>query len=127
MSFLIISPKNLLSIDLEIRKGITILFQETIDKKVLFFCQNLGFKDVIELRQNEDYQIDKNFSVLCNPYENGDSYALFHVENYKILNLNDCVIDSNYKANEIFQNVGAVDLLLTQFGFASKIGNELDL
>ena len=43
------SPLNLKKIPPEIRKNITILFQKTKDRKVVKFCHDLGFGEVIEI------------------------------------------------------------------------------
>src|SRR3569832_1403001 len=47
------SPPSLARIPLDYRKNITILFQETIDGKVLEFCRKLEFKTLIALEENK--------------------------------------------------------------------------
>ena len=121
------SPPNLLAIPKEIRENITVLFQKTTDKKVLNFCNKIGFKKIIELEENKTHRITENFDLLCNPYTEGDSYALFTVNNIKILNLNDCVVNSEEKALSLKKKTGEVDILFTQFGYANKIGNKNDV
>jgi hypothetical protein len=44
-----------------------------------------------------------------------------------LLNMNDCVFDDVRELNFIKKRVGIVDVLLTQFGFATWIGNEGDI
>ena len=121
------SPKNIFCIPPEVRKGITVLFQETVDKKVSKFCLKAGFKKVIELSQDNPFEVGDDFSIMCNPYVGDDSYAYLHVNGYGILNLNDCVVDSRKKALEIKRRCGKVDVLLTQFGYADKVGNREDI
>ena len=121
------SPPNLLKIPKEIRSKITVLFQETTDRKVAKFCEKVGFKNQIELKENEYYEIGKDVSIQCNPYTEGDSYALFKIKDFKILNLNDCIVDTDLKAKKIAEKLGEVDLLFTQFSYANKIGNVDDI
>lgn len=118
------SPPNLLKIPKESRAKITVLFQETTDHKVAAFCRSIGFKDIVELKENVFYELSHQFSILCNPYTEGDSYALFKIGDFKILNLNDCVVSTEQKASDLKNKIGEVDLLFTQFGYADKVGNE---
>ena len=120
------SPPNLLKIPLTTRNQIVVLYHKSNDKRVINFCKKIGFKDVIELEKNVQFHIDEDFSILCNPYTDGDSYSLINVHGVKILNLNDCVVDSYEKASEIYKIIGKVDVLFTQFGYANKIGNSKD-
>ncbi len=117
------SPPNLLKIPLEYRKKIIVLFQETIDCKVISFCKKLEFKEQVELPKNKFYTIEEDFKILCNPYTDGDSYALFKTDKHSLLNLNDCVVNTEEKAEELRSLVGKVDVLFTQFGYANKVGN----
>jgi UDP-MurNAc hydroxylase len=117
------SPPNLFKIPLEIRKTITVLFQETVDKKVVEFCEKLEFKSQIELKENQFHEIEEGFELLCNPYTGGDSWVLFKIKNQKLLNLNDCIVNSEKRAQELLAITGEVDVLFTQFGYANKIGN----
>ena len=120
-------PPNLFKIPKEIRENITVLFQETTDQKVYEFCGKLNFQDVVELKQGIEYKLSEKILILCNAYSHGDSYALFKSEELTILNLNDCIVDSQEKAAELQREVGCVDILFTQFGYANKIGNSSDL
>jgi UDP-MurNAc hydroxylase len=117
------SPPNLMKIPKEIRAKITVLYQETTDKKVYEFCKKAGFKKQIELKENKFFKINAEFKIMCNPYIAGDSYALFHVGNYKVLNLNDCVVSSEQSAIKLRETIGEIDILFTQFGYAQKVGN----
>jgi hypothetical protein len=121
------SPPNLLKIPKEYRENITVLFQETTDRKVAEFCKKIGFKDQIELKENLFYSLSDTFEILCNPYTDGDSYAYFKVGDCKILNLNDCIVSTEKRAIELNEKLGEVDLLFTQFGYANKVGNIEDV
>lgn len=119
------SPKMLESIPEEIRKEITVLFQDTLDHRVSKKCKQLGF-NVMELEHGKTYEIAKDFKIICKPYLLYDSWLYLEIENFKILNLNDCGVDSVTQANYIHNQIGNVDLLLTQFGYAAHIGDPDD-
>lgn len=121
------SPPNLMRIPQDCRQRIVVLFQSTVDRKVASFCRKLGFKEIIELYNDCEYELSSSFKILCNSYTDGDSYASFQVEGFKLLNLNDCIVNSREAAEEIRKKVGHVDWLFTQFGYANKIGNTLEV
>jgi hypothetical protein len=121
------APPNLKKIPLDYRKRITVLFQETIDNKVLAFCKKLEFHSCISLKADKTYSLSNNFQIKCNPYTYGDSWALFTVDGIKILNLNDCVVSSLIAAKKLYSKTGSIDVLFTQFGYANKIGNAADV
>jgi UDP-MurNAc hydroxylase len=119
-------PRVLSSIPEEIRKKITVLFQDTLDHRVIRKCKQLGFS-VIEMKHNKFYQLDDKFQVKCRPYLLYDSLLYLEIGNKKILNLNDCGVDSIRQAEYIQKITGNVDLLLTQFGYAAHIGDPEDI
>jgi len=119
------SPKILESIPEVIRKRITVLFQDTLDHRVSEKCKQLGF-NVIELKHGKTYELAKNFKIVCRPYLLYDSWLFLEIEDFKILNLNDCGVDSKTQAKYIRDDIGTVDLLLTQFGYAAHIGDPND-
>ena len=67
--------------------------------------------------------LDQNFSVMCGPLPFFDSWLLVEVDQIKILNLNDCVINTVEMAESIFEQTGPVNTLLTQFSYANWEGN----
>ncbi|UPT65784.1 MAG: MBL fold metallo-hydrolase [Sphingobacteriales bacterium JAD_PAG50586_3] len=87
------SPPNINSIPLEYRQNITVLYQYTKDKKVVDFCRNAGFKQVIELKANW-YELAPGFSLYNKPHTDGDSWLALKVNGKTILNVNDCVFDT---------------------------------
>jgi len=119
-------PHVLYSIPEEIRKKITVLFQDTLDHRVVKKCIELGFS-VIEMKRNKFYKLDDGFQVKCRPYLLYDSLLYLEIGDKKILNLNDCGVDSTRQAEYIRKMAGDVDLLLTQFGYAAHIGDPEDV
>jgi UDP-MurNAc hydroxylase len=116
-------PPILKKIPEEVRKRITVLYQCTVDKKVVEFCKGIGFKEVIEIMPNESYVISKDVFLQCEAYADGDSWAYIKIENFGILNLNDCIVRNKEDANIIKDKIGHVDMLFTQFSYANKVGN----
>ncbi len=119
-------PRVLSSIPIEVRKKITVLFQDTLDHRVAQKCRQLGFS-VIEMKHNKLYHLDDKFQIKCRPYLLYDSLLFLEIGDKKILNLNDCGVDSIRQAEYIHKNTGDVDLLLTQFGYAAHIGDPDDV
>ena len=120
------SPPILAKIPAEIKSKITIIYHTTQDKKIVNFCTKQGFKEVVELKENEEYVLKDDFKIISNEYAGGDSWCYLSTNEYGILNINDCVIRTVEEAQEVQDKVGKVDVLLTQFGYAHKIGNEKD-
>jgi UDP-MurNAc hydroxylase len=106
-----------------INQSIKILFQETKDKRVINFLKNQGF-DCEELKLNKKIYLNKTFSLTCIKDGFYDSGLLVISNNEKILNLNDCEINSQSRINEVNSITGNVDVLLTQFSFAAWKGGK---
>jgi len=119
------SIKVLKSIPTQNRMKITVLFQNTLDHRVANKCKELGF-NVIEIKPNESYELAKDFKIICRPYLLYDSWLFLEIGETKILNINDCGVDSHTQARYIHDVVGDVDLILTQFGYAAHIGDPDD-
>ena len=109
-----------------IRKNIQVLYQKTKDKRVVNFCHQLGFKNILELDEKEGCFIGSGPEFWCCPHQNGDSWSYFKTENLTILNFNDCLIKSEDELRSIRSKLGKIDLLLTQFSYASWSGNRQD-
>lgn len=114
------------SIPEKYRKKIIVLFQKTLDHRVVNFCRKLGFT-VHELEPNNRFNVAENFSVLCGPNGIYDSWIFLKIGDLKILNLNDCMVDSYDQAHHVYKITGNVDVLLTQFGYASWAGDPKDI
>ena len=119
-------PPNIQKIAPDVRKNITVLFQETKDKRVVSFCRKLGFKEVIELKPDVWLRLNPGLEVLCEHYQEGDSWIMFRTKNVAVFNTNDCGIRDRRLATKIKQKIGKVDVLLTQFSYAYWAGNADD-
>ncbi len=117
-------PPNLNKISAEHRANITVVFQETIDKRVVNYCSKKGFKEVIELKPNKWYTMGEDFQVMCENYTEGDSWLAVDAGGEIILNTNDCEVNNPHDAAKIKEKVGGkVDALFAQFSYACWAGN----
>ncbi len=120
------NPPNVKKIPEEHRRNITVLFQHTNDKKVVQYCEKLGFKAVRELPPGEWVEIAPQVEVkccgVCIEWE-ADSWLCVRTPELTLLNLNDCGIDSREYALQVQQQVGPIDVLATQFSYAAWNGN----
>lgn len=116
-------PPNINKIPEEYRKNITVLFQVTPDKRVVDYCKKKGFKHVIEMHPNELIELETDFSVMCEAYQEGDSWIYIKSKDCTIFNTNDCGIRDKTEALKIKKKVGEPDILLTQFSYAYWAGN----
>jgi UDP-MurNAc hydroxylase len=105
----------------------TILIQEMEDKKVVNFCEKLGFT-VQELSPSQEYKIG-NATIRCQAVGGFDSWLSVRDEEtgYTALNINDCRVETQEHVDSILRLIGPVDILLTQFGSANWTGNSGDL
>ena len=120
------SPPIITKIPLEIKQQIVVLYHETEDKKIVEFCKKQGFKEVVELKENQEYVLQDDFTIISNEHTGGDSWCYLSTKDFGLLNINDCVIRTKEEAQAVQDRVGKVDVLLTQFGYAHKIGNFAD-
>ena len=120
-------PLVLNKIPENIRKKITVLFQDTLDHRVAKKCEQLNFKQVIEMKPTEYISLNDEFKIKCVPNGTYDSWFYAKIGDKKILNINDCMVDSNSQSKIVKRMIGDVDILLTQFGYASWVGNPEDV
>lgn len=120
------SPIVIKSIPEEIRKNITVLFHYTKDKKVIDFCAKAGFK-TMELESCKEYSLASDFKIKCDAVLPFDSWICFMGDGKKIMNVNDCIVDGEAKAEDLKKHTGEVDVLFTQFSYAAWKGNEGDI
>jgi len=99
------------------------LFQVTPDKRVVNYCKKKGFKDVIEMHPDELIELQSDFSVMCEAYQEGDSWIYIKSKDCTIFNTNDCGIRDRVEAMKTKKKVGEPDILLTQFSYAYWAGN----
>lgn len=115
-------PPNIKKIPPKFRNRITVLYHKTKDKKVISFCQKLGFKSIIEIDPQSDLELGGSLKIKCQNIGH-DSYLYVTDGKHSILNINDCVLKSEIGIKKIKTNVGNIDLLLTQFSYAQWEGN----
>ena len=120
------APQVLGKIDEKVRKNITILFQETSDKRVVNFCKKLSFK-VKELPHRSKFVIEDDFSITCGKMVGIDSWLLYETSDFKLLNINDCVISNRKLCESVKKTTGEVDVLMSQFSYANWKGNPDDI
>ena len=118
------SVPDIKKISKEKRKDITILFQETIDNKVKDFCINNGFK-VLELKPSAPTKLSKDLEII-NGTDGFDSWLCVKSPEKTILNLNDCRLDDIEILTSVKNQIGNIDALYTQFGYANWAGNPND-
>lgn len=108
---------------------VTLLFQETKDKRVVGFLQKQGF-EVVECAPGAPIKLDQQLSITVFPYADGDSYCLIKSGERAILNLNDCAVASPKACKAVKASIaplaGDIDILLTQFGYANWVGNPFE-
>ena len=117
-------PPNISKIPEAYRNKITVLFQVTADKRVVNYCRKKGFKDVIEMHPDQFVDLSSDFSVLCEHYQEGDSWIFIKTKECTVFNTNDCGIRDRAEAEKIKRKVGVPDILLTQFSYAYWAGNK---
>ncbi|MDZ7781365.1 MAG: MBL fold metallo-hydrolase [Gemmatimonadota bacterium] len=123
------SPADLKRIPEEIRSRITVLFQATEDRKLARFCEKFGFAEVREMQPHTWYPLNGSVEMLCNPLPtewDADSWMCLRDGDRTLLNINDCGVDEPGIAQQIKDEVGAVDVLMTQFSYAAWTGNPED-
>lgn len=114
------APRTLLSIPLERRQQITVLYQSTRDRKLVNWCEAKGF----QVREVDgEVELAPEFAVGVHRWTNGDSYLTATVADVTVLNLNDCVIHDHLDAATVARSSGPVDVLMTQFSYANWVGN----
>lgn len=119
-------PLVLKNIPENLRKNITILFQDTLDHRVAKKCRELNFKKVIEMKPTEYVSLTDDFKIKCVPNGTYDSWFYAIIGKNRVLNINDCMVDSISQSKIIKNLINDVDILLTQFGYASWVGDPED-
>ena len=108
------------SIKKENRKKITIIFQKTRDGRVKSFLKKEGFT-VLEVRNKERIEFSKEFFITIGQVPFYDSWALIEVDGKKILNANDCILETPDRVQDIKSITDTVDILFTQFSYANWV------
>ncbi len=116
-------PPNVKKIPPDCRRNITVLYRATRDRRVVDFCSGLGFKEIRELPMAEWVELAPGVAIQCDTYGE-DSWLCIKTPEGTLLNLNDCEMASTEDMQEIAAKVGTVDVLATQFSYASWAGSE---
>src|SRR5665213_106462 len=116
------SPPNLQKIPPDVRGRLEVLYQPTKDRKVLDYCKKLGFR-TRELPPFTWIPLGDSMRVKCGPFPTYDSWILFDVSGFKVLNLNDCQVRNAQMARDLLKTTGPIDVLLSQFSYACWVGN----
>lgn len=107
------------------KQGVTVYFQESKDKRLATFLRGIGF-NVVELPDGNPLRVSIGVELCCRKNGTEDSWLGMKVGTHTIVNLNDCIFPDPRIFGEIKQRYPIVDVLLTQFGYAEKVGNVED-
>lgn len=122
------NPPDLDCIDRQTRAGISVLFQQTVDRKVIDYCKRIGFANARELVPRHQYWLPNGMCLMCDKASNEtDSWLYLRADQTSLLNLNDCVFRTKRELERIKSLVGTVDVLFTQFSYANWQGNRDDV
>lgn len=108
------------------KNNIQILFQKTKDKRVINYLNSCKFTTK-EIPFNTKISLAPLLNITLIKDGFYDSALLVDHQNEKILNLNDCEINTIEKAKKIYSLTGSVDVLLTQFSYAAWKGGRDNL
>jgi hypothetical protein len=104
----------------------TFLFRHTLDKRVVSFLRRNGL-EVKECEEGKPEALGPDMRITMFPYSEGDSWCVINSGGRTIINLNDCVLATAAQCQAVKAKVDMlaprVDLMLTQFGYASWVGN----
>ncbi len=121
-------PPSLRRIPPELRARITVLYQATLDRKVLEYCASLGFKQTVDLPHGEWVKLEDGFEVMCAPQAGfEDSWLAVRTPGGTVLNVNDCPLFERELVQAVRERVGVIDVLATQFSISAWDGNRDDI
>lgn len=107
---------------------VEVLFQKTIDRRVVAFLSSLGVR-VVEVDESP-FHMSPNLKISVFPFGGSDSFCFVEVHGRTILNLNDCSVNTPVELETVDRRLprrhGRIDIMMTQFGYASWVGNEED-
>ena len=118
------SPSTLRISEKMNRDQVTVLYQRSDDQKVRNWCLGNNFRFRELAFSSWAVLDDTNLAqVLIGSVPFDDSWMALKIGSTTILNTNDCVL-SPAKLQKIKNQLGKVDVLLTQFSYANYRGNE---
>lgn len=100
------------------RPEITVLYQQTRDKRVAGFCRKLGYQ-VRELEDGEGIGLGDGVRLTTGKVPFYDSWAYIETPQFTLLNSNDCILENPQRMSLIRRRVRSCDLLFTQFSYAN--------
>ena len=120
-------PPNLRKIPAEVRANLPVMIQKTSDRKVVDWSLEHGFRDVRELPAGEWVELSPDVRVLCQPARFDDSWLAVEAGGELLLNLNDCILDTEERMQQVMEQLGRrVDVLLLQFSYSARVANPGD-
>lgn len=120
------SLPTLKSIPKEDKARITVLYQRHFSSRIINVLRKLGFKAALELPLGRWVKIGaKGFEVQCQSVGTFDSLLAVRADGVTVLNVNDCWMNDSGDRT-VARRVGRVDVLLTQFSIAHRVGNPED-
>ncbi len=100
-----------------------ILFQYTKDKRVLKFLEKQGY-DVMEIPENKYTDLTDEIKIKIIKFGYIDSSLIIKTPKQKILNLNDCPLNTKEEIELFRKKHGNFDILLSQFSYAAWKGGK---
>jgi UDP-MurNAc hydroxylase len=119
------APISLKNIPKEDRARIVVLYQETDDKLVVSWLRSNGFRNTKEVQLRRWLPLAPDIDIQVGTLFDDSWLALRH-DGRIYLNVNDCVLKTPERIQEIADHTGKVDVLFTQFSYAQWIGNPGD-
>ena len=120
-------PPNLRKIPPDIRANLPVMVQTTPDRKIVDWSLENGFRDVRELPSGEWVELSPDVRVLCQPARFDDSWLAVEAGGELLLNLNDCILDTEERMQQVMEQLGRpVDVLLVQFSYSARVANPGD-
>ncbi len=121
------SPASLRRISPARRAQVIVLYQATADRKVIEFCEGLGFR-IREVEADVWVDLAPDVQVMVLPWSSGDSVLALRLGSLTLLNVNDAVVNHEPQLRLLQRRLGAtkVDVLCTQFSYANWEGNPAD-
>tara|TARA_B100000700_G_scaffold251295_1_gene282305 strand:- start:938 stop:2293 length:1356 start_codon:yes stop_codon:yes gene_type:complete len=110
--------KNPQILEILLKKKIKILFQKTLDKRVVNFLSKLGL-EIIELSSGEKTKLNEKLEIRIIRFGLYDSSILIKTPHESILNINDCALYEKKEIIKFKKKYGSIDVLLKQFSYAS--------
>lgn len=100
----------------------TVLYQATHDHRVANFVRANGLQCIESI--NKTLDLGNGLDISIHKSGGGDSWIVVNAAGKSLVNLNDCNVADLSKCREIVDSRSPkLDLLLTQFGYASWVGN----